>query len=182
VANLKEIRLSEFAEQNSTNADVKLFARHMIHDHSMANRKLLRMASTDSLNLPDTNAFYTVINEAPEKPATQLMEHETPENRLKEQQIAAQQLESFNGQTFDQSYADAMVKDHVDAIQLFQNASENVTNEDLKNFAAKTLPTLRHHYRMAQMLQNNVGPMSTNNVSNANGSTRPLPVAPGAEM
>ncbi len=180
VANLKEIRLAEFAEQTSTNDDVKLFARHMIHDHSIANRRLAKMALTDSLNLPDTNAFYIVVNNEPEKPATQLIERDTPESLLKKQQLAAQQLESFSGQSFDQAYADAMVKDHVEAIQLFENASENVTNEDLKRFATKTLPTLRHHYQMAQMLQSNVGAMPTNNVPNP--ATNSMPVSPGTGM
>ena len=182
VANLKEIRLAQFAEQTSTNEDVKLFARHMVHDHSIANRRLAKMALTDSLNLPDTNAFYIVVNNEPEKQATQLIDRDTPESLLKKQQLAAHQLESFTGQNFDQAYADAMVKDHVEAIQLFENASENVTNDDLKHFATKTLPTLRHHYQMAQMLQNNVGAMPTNNVPNTNSATNSMPVSPGTGM
>jgi len=183
VANLKEIRLAEFAEQTSTNDDVKTFAKKMIHDHSTANRRLTKMAMKDNFNLPDTNAFYIVVNDdQPIKQATQLITHETPESALKDQQIAAQQVEGFNGQAFDQAYAAAMVKDHADAIQLFENASENVTNEDLKRFATKMLPTLHHHYEMAQMLQTNVGDMQATNMPGAGSATNSMPVSPTVGM
>jgi putative membrane protein len=184
IANLKEIRLAEFAEQNSTNDDVKMFARHMIHDHSAANRKLTKIASAENLNLPDTNAFYQTVSmdDQPEKQATQLMQRDTPENILKEQQISAQRVEGYAGQTFDQAYADAMVKDHVDAIQLFENASQNLADQDLKKFATKTLPTLHHHYEMAQKLQAEVGELQSTNMPNVNPQTNMAPVSPGVGM
>lgn len=181
VANLKEIRLAQYAEQNSTNVEVQTFAKHMIRDHSAAYRKLTKITAAENINLPDTNAFYIVVNDEPEKQATQLMQHDSPEYVLKEQQIAAQHLESFTGQNFDQAYADAMVKDHADAIQLFENASENVTNEDLKRFATKTLPTLHHHYDMARSLENSVGSLQSTNASGT-AQTNMMPVAPGTGM
>lgn len=179
-ANLKEIRLAEFAEQTSTNDDVKTLARQMIHDHSAANRRLTKMAMNDHLILPDTNSFYVVVNnDLPAKQATQLITHETPETMLKEQQLSAQQVEGFSGRDFDRAYAAVMVKDHADAIQLFQNASENVTNKDLSRFATKMLPTLNHHFEMAQMLETNVCAWPVTNVPGNGSSTNYLPVAPG---
>jgi putative membrane protein len=182
VANLKEIRLAQYAEQNSTNTEVLTFAKHMIRDHSAANRKLTKITSAENINLPDTNAFYVVVNEDPGKQATQLMQHDTPENILKEQQISAQQLEALAGQNFDQAYADAMVKDHADAIQLFENASENVTNEDLKKFATKNLPTLHRHYDLAQALQNDVSSVQSTNTPGTNMQTNTIPVSSGTGM
>jgi putative membrane protein len=184
VANLKEIRLAEFAGQNSTNDDVKMFARHMIHDHSAANRKLTKIAAAENLDLPDTNVFYQTVSmdDQPEKQATQLIQRDTPENIQKEQQISAQRVEGYTGQSFDQAYADAMVKDHVDAIQLFENASQNLTNQDLKTFATKILPTLHRHYDMAQKLQAEVGEIQTTNLPNANPQTNTAPVLPNVGM
>ncbi|MGC9943989.1 MAG: DUF4142 domain-containing protein, partial [Verrucomicrobiota bacterium] len=116
IANLKEIHLAQFAQQNSTNEDVQMYAKHMVHDHAVANRKLSEIALAEGLNLPDTNAFDIVVNiDQPQKQATQLTEHETPESKLKDQQMAAEQIESLSGRAFDQAYADAMVKDHADA-------------------------------------------------------------------
>jgi putative membrane protein len=172
VANLKEVRLGEFAEQNSTNDDVKSFARHMVHDHLAANRRLTRAALNDGFNLPVTNAFYIFVNNDQQvKQGTQLIQRETPESVLRSQQISAQQVEAFTGGDFDRAYADAMVKDHADAIQLFENASENVTNEDLNRIAIKTLPTLRHHFEMAQALQNEIGGSQAVNLPNASSQT-----------
>ena len=183
VANLKEVRLGEFAEQNSTNDDVKSFARHMVHDHLAANRRLTRAALTDGFNLPDTNAFYIFVNNDQQvKQGTQLIQRETPESMLRSQQISAQQVEAFTGGDFDKAYADAMVKDHADAIQLFENASENVTNEDLKRIATKTLPTLRHHFEMAQTLQNEIGGSQTVNVPNSSSQTNSSSVSQGTGM
>jgi putative membrane protein len=183
VANLKEIRLGEFAEQNSTNEDVKSFARRMVHDHSAANRRLTRAGQREGSELPDTNAFYIFINnDQPVKEATQLMQRETPESVLRSQQMSAQQIETFRGGDFDKAYADAMVKDHVEAIQLFENASENITNEDLRRIATKTLPTLRHHLEMAQTLQNEVGGSQVINGANSNIQTNSAPVSQGTGM
>jgi putative membrane protein len=180
VANLKEVRLGDFAEQNSTNEDVKSFARHMVHDHLAANRHLTKAALADGFNLPDTNSFYIFVNnDQPVKQGTQLMQRETPESVLRSQQISARQVEAFSGADFDKAYADAMVKDHVGAIQLFENASENVTNEDLKRIAIKTLPTLRHHLEMAQTLQNEVGGSQVLNAPNSNSQTNSGSVSQG---
>jgi predicted outer membrane protein len=57
-ANLKEVRLSEMALDKSQNDDVTSFARHMIRDHSAANKKLMKIAEKEGLKFPDTNTFY----------------------------------------------------------------------------------------------------------------------------
>ena len=172
VAGLKEVRLGEFAEQNSTNADVKKFAKRMVRDHSAANKKLTKIAQTEGLNLPDTNSFYvTVTPPDNEKQATLLMAPQTPETRLLAEQLAAQRLESLSGAEFDSAYADAMVKDHSAAVELFQNGSASLTDKDLKKFADKTLPTLRDHYQMAQNLQNKLGGMQSTNTNSPPATT-----------
>jgi putative membrane protein len=159
VAGLKEVRLGQIAEQNSQNADVQSFAKHMVRDHSAANKKLTKIAQAEGLNLPDTNSFYvTVTPPESEKQATQLMTPpQTPQARLLAEQLAAQRLESLSGVAFDEAYAQEAVKDHVAAVELFENGSANLTDKDLKKFADKTLPTLRNHYQMAQDLQNKLG-------------------------
>jgi putative membrane protein len=43
-----------------------------------------------------------------------------------------------------------MVSDHKDNIKLFEDASNNAKDPDLKNWAAATLPTLKMHLDMAQ--------------------------------
>ena len=167
VAGLKEVRLGEIAEQNTTNADVKQFAEQMVKDHSRANLRLEKIALAESLDLPDTNAFYVAINDQPPKQATQLMA-QTPQEALDAQRIAVQHLQALSGRDFDLAYASAMVEDHTNAVQLFENASANLTDKKLQKFATRTLPTLREHYTMAQSLEDELnGIQPTNSTANA---------------
>ncbi len=49
-----------------------------------------------------------------------------------------------------------MVKDHKDDIKLFDKASKDAKNADLKHFAAQQLPVLNDHLKMAQDLETKV--------------------------
>ena len=62
-----------------------------------------------------------------------------------------------NGQQFDTEYMQAMVKDHKSAVESFEKASKEAKDADVKAFATKTLPTLKHHLSMAEALQQKVG-------------------------
>jgi len=169
---LKEIRLSQLALQKSEDTDVKSFARHMVRDHSAANKKLMKIAEKEGLAFPPTNTFSmwdtnsetgANMEAAPFnssagpgtnnlKGAEQLMlATESPTN-LDRQTVRS--LESLPEPDFDRAYVSEMVKDHAGAVQKFEMASENLSDPDLKKFATKTLPTLREHYQMIQDLQN----------------------------
>jgi len=67
-----------------------------------------------------------------------------------DQQQAASKLTSLSGAEFDRAYTDEMVQAHRSAVQLFEDVSHTANDPDLKAFAAKVLPTLRHHLEMAQ--------------------------------
>ena len=54
---------------------------------------------------------------------------------------------------FDQEYIAKMVKDHDDAVSLFEKEAKNGDDADLKAFAAKTLPTLQAHYAKAKEIK-----------------------------
>jgi uncharacterized protein (DUF305 family) len=66
-------------------------------------------------------------------------------------------LEILSGSEFDQAYVNKMVLGHEKAISKFETAAANLQDPDLKKYAEKTLPTLRHHLEMAQDLQNKLG-------------------------
>ena len=65
---------------------------------------------------------------------------------------AIQRAQTLNGADFDQAYLSDMAGDHIQAVNEFETASQNLTDEELKKFADKTLPTLRKHSEMAQEL------------------------------
>jgi len=50
-----------------------------------------------------------------------------------------------------------MTKDHERTIAKFEQASKTLDDSDLKQFAADTLPKLRHHGQQAQQLSETVG-------------------------
>jgi putative membrane protein len=50
-----------------------------------------------------------------------------------------------------------MVSDHKQAVKLFEDASTNLDDADLKEFSIKTLPTLKHHLMAAETLAASVG-------------------------
>ena len=66
----------------------------------------------------------------------------------------------MSGDAFDRAYASHMVADHAKAVASFQHASKTAANADLKAWAAKTLPTLEEHHKMARDINAKVGTAS----------------------
>jgi putative membrane protein len=61
-------------------------------------------------------------------------------------------LKSLKGADFSSRYDEDQVSGHKDAVSLFERYSRSGDNPKLKDWAGKTLPTLRHHREMAQDL------------------------------
>ena len=51
----------------------------------------------------------------------------------------------MNGREFESAYRDAQVKGHDEAIRLFERASKEADDADLKYLANRLLPVLREH-------------------------------------
>ena len=64
-------------------------------------------------------------------------------------------LSSLSGTAFDKAYTKAMVSDHKKDGKEFEREAANGIDSDVKAFAAKMLPILREHLRMAGELQKN---------------------------
>jgi len=126
-AGLAEVNLANLAIKQAASADVKKFAQHMITDHSKANTELIDLANKAKF---------------PVAPRMDDM-HERLSTRLA----------GLTGAEFDRAYIASQVTDHEMAVSLFENESKNGTNESLKSWAGKTLPTLREHLKHAQGIQ-----------------------------
>jgi putative membrane protein len=61
-------------------------------------------------------------------------------------------LKSASGKDFSSDFASDQVSAHKDAVSLFERYAKGGDNTELKDWAGKTLPTLRHHLEMAQDL------------------------------
>jgi putative membrane protein len=121
-----EVELGKLALQNAGSESVKRFGQQMIDDHGKAGAELTSIAQSVGV-------------EAPQKPGDK-------------QEAALKKLESLKGASFDQAYARQMVSDHEAAVSLFERQAKSGGSRPLKDFAAKTLPTLREHLKMARAL------------------------------
>jgi putative membrane protein len=130
-AGLAEVNLAMQAEKQASNEDVKKFARHMIRDHTKANQELNKLADKKRITV------------------AQRMD---PRH-----QALATRLVGMTGEAFDRAYMTQMVADHDEAVKLFEAEAKNGQDADLKEFASKTLPTLKEHRKMAHDLAKTVG-------------------------
>lgn len=133
--NRAEIALGQLAESKASNAGVKSYGRMLVTDHTKANQEVTSIARTKNVTLPtDLSA---------------------------EQKSTKDQLTDLSGANFDRQFVDAMVKDHQKAVAAFEQQATS-SDAQVKAFATKTLPTLRHHLEEAQRLQKTVGAGASN--------------------
>ena len=71
----------------------------------------------------------------------------------KAHQSKLDKLSGLSGADFTKEYESMQVSAHKDAVSLFERYSKSGDNTDLKAFAAKTLPHLQEHLKMAQALK-----------------------------
>ncbi|RFS13670.1 DUF4142 domain-containing protein [Emticicia sp. C21] len=124
---MMEVELAKIAVTKATSSEVKKFAQMMIDDHTKANDELKTLASNKNIVLPTTlpDAHQKTINDVSEK----------------------------SGKDFDRKYMDEMVEDHKKDIDKFEKLADKGNDADLKAFAAKTLPTLKHHKEEAERIE-----------------------------
>lgn len=72
--------------------------------------------------------------------------------RVPEDKLAAIDALKQSGEaTFDEQFLETVgIKDHEQAIVLFETAHKDIRNTALKGFVQDTLPTLKHHLSVAR--------------------------------
>jgi putative membrane protein len=127
---MSEVKLGQLAAEKGSNPAVKQFGQGMVTDHSKANEVLKSVAAQSNVKLPNAMG--------------------------KEEADTYARLSKLSGKEFDQAYAKAMVKDHEQDVADFQKESTMGKNESMKDFAAKTLPTLQSYLEAAREMQKSV--------------------------
>ena len=124
VGGIAEVEMGKMAQQKASNDQVKQFGSRMVDDHSRANDELKRIASGKGITLPtDLDAKH---------------------------KAKMDKMHKLSGAQFDRAYMDDMVADHRQDVAEFKKQASSGKDSDLKAFAAKTLPTLEDHLKMAQ--------------------------------
>jgi putative membrane protein len=126
VCGKQEVMLGELAKNQAASPDVKKFGERMITDHTKANEQLIAAARAAKLTIPDR----------------------LPDDKTKEYD----RFRNLKGAEFDKAYVKHMVDDHEKDLKLFENASRNVKDPGLKDFATKTIPTMKEHLEQAKRL------------------------------
>jgi len=129
-AGMMEVQAGSLALTKASSPKVKEFAQTMIDDHTKANEELKALAQGKNISLPPS------LSDKCQKKYNDLMEK--------------------SGKDFDKAYADVMVKDHKDVVDMFKKASDDAKDPDLKSWATEKLPALQHHLEMAQALEEGV--------------------------
>jgi putative membrane protein len=123
---MAEVDLGKLAAERGSSPAVKHFGEHMVSDHTKANEDLETVAAKKNVTLP-----------------TQL----DPKEAAMRDKLAKE-----SGKDFDRAYMKAMVSDHKVDVLEFERASKS-SDPDVKQFAVRTLPTLKEHLKEAKSVE-----------------------------
>ncbi len=122
-----EIQAGNLAKTRATDPGVKQFADMMVTDHTKAGIELSMAAQAGNFTYPaDTDSKHKAM---------------------------AEKLGKLSGREFDEQYLDDMVDGHKKMEDLLQKISKDAQSEHLRNWAARTLPTVQSHLKKAQELK-----------------------------
>jgi putative membrane protein len=131
IGGMAEVELGRLAVEKATNPGVKKFGQRMIDDHSKANEDLRKAAREQGIGLP-----------------TQI------DSRHKAQ---IDELSKLSGYAFDKAYMHDMVEDHEKDVAEFEKIVKEPGKTAVQDFAAKVLPTLEDHLKMARQVSQDLG-------------------------
>jgi putative membrane protein len=120
------VNLSQLAVRLARDPAVKQFAQRMIADHGRATQELTQLANQRSIPLAKT-----------------MDEHH---------QKTFDKLKGMSGKDFDQAYMDAMVKDHEEAVKLFEQESKDGKDKAMKAWAGKLTPIFKRHLEKSRTI------------------------------
>ncbi|NOJ45803.1 DUF4142 domain-containing protein [Bradyrhizobium archetypum] len=127
ISDMFEIQSSQLAQQRGDAAD-KSFAATMIKDHEKTASDLKAMVSSGDVKV----TLPTELDST----------HQSKIDKLK----------ALKSGDFSARYQLDQVSGHKDAVSLFERYAKGGDHPKLKEWANKMLPTLRHHFQMAQEL------------------------------
>src|SRR5215218_3615413 len=133
ISDIFEIESNKVAEEKG-NAAEKTFASQMVTDHTKTSTELKGLVSSGKVKV--------------ELPTTLDSAHQSKLDKLK----------NASGRDFSSNFNSMQVDAHKDAVSLFERYANGGDNADLKQWAGKTLPALKHHLEMAQNLEKKPAP------------------------
>jgi len=127
---MAEVKLGQLAQQKGQSDKVKAFGEKMAMDHGKAGSELKQAAHKSGIQLSRAMS-------------------------LKDREVC-QRLGKLEGAAFDKAYAETMVQDHENDVAAFEREAANGQDESIRDFARRTLPTLKEHLRLAREMAHSV--------------------------
>jgi putative membrane protein len=125
-ASTAEVELGKLGVEKASDQTVRQFAQRMVDDHGKANEELTKILGEKQV--------------------------EIPKDLPPDSTAAKEQLSALTGADFDREFMAHMVSGHEKAVELFSTQADSGEDPDLKQFAEKTLPTVRDHLQRAQQI------------------------------
>lgn len=126
-SNQFEIALGTQALKQSENDAIKQYGQMLIDDHTKVLAELEAAAAAKKLDLPSA---------------------------MEENQASIlKSLSVLSGADFDNAFKNVAIKTHENAIALFENAADNLNDQELRSWAGEKVPSLRNHLEKAKALQ-----------------------------
>ena len=119
IGGMMEVEAGNLAQQNGASQRVKDFGAMMVRDHGQANNELKSLVSSRGIAIPDS----------------------LPADKRKH----IESMRKMTGKSFDSHYVSMMKEDHRKDIGKFEKEANSGKDADVKNWASKTLPTLKVH-------------------------------------
>lgn len=124
-SDLFEIQSSQWAlQQQSADPELARIAQMMVEDHTKASQDLRSIAQRKGITVPQRMSE----------------NHQQMYDRLR----------SASGSQVATQYRQMQLQAHQEGVALFQRASQNLTDAELRQFAQRTLPVLREHLNHVQ--------------------------------
>ena len=143
--NIAEIEAAKLAQEKSKSEEVRSFAKKMMDDHTTAQDELEKLAQSKGVTLPN-------------KPDAK-------------HQAAMKKMTTLSEKEFDKQYmSQAGEKDHREAQKLLDRVSKQAKDEELKQYATKTIAAVEEHGKMAKEMKGGKG-ATTSSGSSAGGSS-----------
>lgn len=127
ISDMFEIESNKLADQKG-DAQEKTYAQQMVTDHTKTSNDLKGLVTSGKVKA--------------ELPTAIDSSHQSKLDNLK----------NASGKDFSSDFDSYQVSAHKDAVSLFERYAKGGENADLRDWAGKTLPTLKHHLEMAEEL------------------------------
>jgi len=121
-----QMDLGKLAQEKGSSPAVKEFGKRMVEDNTKAGEELRQAATQAQIKVP-------------------------PEN-LRRIRKSHDKLARLSGRDFDRAFAKMMISDQRANVKEFENQAKGGNAPEVRAFAAKALPTLQEHKKMAEQI------------------------------